>query len=121
MAAREAVLIIDDDSSCRELIAIMGQLWGIPVLEAADCAAGLRVLQREKERIRLILLDYLMPGMQPVDCTGALKALAGPAIPIVLITASVDPAVRAAELKLSHWISKPFEISVLEALFKKAA
>jgi CheY-like chemotaxis protein len=121
MAVREAVLVIDDDASCRELIAIMGQIWGIPVLEAADCSAGLRVFQREKERIRLILLDYFMPGMQPVDCACALKALAGTAIPIVLMTASVDPAVRAAELKLSHWISKPFDISVLEVLFKKAA
>jgi two-component system, NtrC family, response regulator len=121
MAVREAVLVIDDDSSCRELIAIIGQLWGIPVLEAADCAAGLRILQREKQIIRLILLDYFMPGMQPVDCAAALKALAEPAIPIILMTASVDPAARAAELELSHWISKPFDISVLEGLFKRAA
>jgi CheY-like chemotaxis protein len=121
MATRDAVLIIDDDPSCRELVGIMGQIWGIPVLEAADCAAGLRILQRDKERIRLILLDYFMPGMQPVDCSAALKATAGPAIPIVLITAAVDPAVRAAELKLSHWVSKPFDISVLETLFKEAA
>src|SRR5262245_3798341 len=121
MAAREAILVIDDDPSCRELITLMGQIWGIPVLEAADCAAGLRVLQREKQRIRLILLDYLMPGMRPVDCAGALLAMAGPSIPVVLITAAVDPALRAAELKLNHWISKPFDMSVLEDLFKKAA
>src|SRR5262245_7524137 len=121
MAASEAVLVSDDDSSCRELIAILGQLWGVPVLEAADCAAGLRILQREKERIRLILLDYFMPGMRPVDCTATLTAMAGPSIPIVLITAAVDPAIRAAELKLSRWISKPFDVSVLETLFKKAA
>src|SRR5262245_57201820 len=121
MAAREAVLIIDDDASCRELIAIMGDIWGIPVLEAADCAAGLRVLQREKQRIRLILLDYSMPGMQPADCAIALIAMAGPSIPIVLVTAAVDPAVRAAELNLRDWVSKPFDMSVLEDLFKKAA
>ena len=121
MATREAVLIIDDDPSCRELVGILGQIWGIPVFEAADCAAGLRILQRDKERIRLILLDYCMPGMHPVDCSAALKATAGPSIPIVLITAAVDPAVRAAELKLSHWVSKPFDMSVLEALFKEAA
>jgi CheY-like chemotaxis protein len=121
MAAREAVLIIDDDSSCRELIALFGEIWGIPVLEAADCAAGLRVLEREKQRIRLILLDYFMPGMRPVECSATLAAVAGPSIPIVLITAAVDPAIRAAELKLSQWISKPFDMSVLEDLFKKAA
>src|SRR5262245_48652375 len=116
MAAREAVLVIDDDPSCRELIALIGQIWGIPVLDAADCAAGLRVLEREKQRIRLILLDYFMPGLQPVDCAAALIAMAGPSIPIVLMTAAVDPAVRAAELRLRHWISKPFDVSVLEDL-----
>jgi CheY-like chemotaxis protein len=121
MTTREAVLVIDDDPSCRELIALIGQISKIPVLEAADCAAGLNILQREKQRIRLILLDYFMPGMRPVDCARALIAIAGPSIPVVLLTAAVDPAVRAAELKLSHWISKPFDISVLENLFKKAA
>ena len=121
MAARDTVLIIDDDPGCRELIAVLGQLWGIPVLEAADCAAGLRVLQREEQRIRLILLDYFLPGMRPVECAAALIAMAGPSIPVVLVTAAVDPAVRAAELKLTHWVSKPFDMSVLEDLFKNAA
>ena len=121
MSSREAVLVIDDDPSCRELIALVGQLSGIPVLEAADCSAALRVLQREKQRIRLILLDYFMPGMRPVDCAATLTAMAGNSIPIVLMTAAVDPAARAAELKLSHWISKPFDISALEDVFKKAA
>jgi CheY-like chemotaxis protein len=121
MIARDSVLIIDDDPGCRELVAMIGQLWGIPVLEAADCAAALRVLEREQKRIRMILLDYFMPGMRPVECTTALTAMAGSSIPIVLVTAAVDPAVRAAELKLSHWISKPFNMSVLEALLKKVA
>ena len=121
MTAPDAVLIVDDDPSCRELIAMIGQLWGIPVLEAADCAAALQVLQREQKRIRIILLDYFMPGMRPVECTAALTDMAGPSIPIVLVTAAVDPAARAAELKLSRWVSKPFNMSVLEALFKKAA
>jgi CheY-like chemotaxis protein len=121
MNVRDSVLIIDDDPSCRELIGIIGQLWGVPVLEAADCTAGLRVLERERQRIRMILLDYFMPGMRPVECTAALTAMAGPSIPIVLVTAAVDPAARAAELKLSHWISKPFDMSVLEGLLKRVA
>lgn len=121
MAPGKAVLVIDDDPSCRQLISMMGQVWKIPVLEAADCAAALRILRGEKQRIRLILLDYFMPGMQPVDCAAALTAMAGPSIPIVLVTAAIDPAIRAAELKLSHWVSKPFDMSALEALFKQAA
>lgn len=121
MPARDSVLIIDDDPSCRELIIMIGQLWGIPVLEAPDCSAALRVLEREQTRIRIILLDYFMPGMKPRECAAALTAMAGPAIPIVLVTAAVDPAARAAELNISRWISKPFDLAVLKALFTRAA
>lgn len=121
MAKRDTLLIIDDDPSCRELITVIGELLGIPVLEAADCGAALRVLQRERERIRVILLDYFLPGMKPVECSAALKKMAGPSIAIVLVTAAVDPAVRAAELKLTHWISKPFDMSALKVLLEKAA
>src|SRR5689334_14662263 len=103
------------------MIVFMGQMWGITVLEADDCAQGLQILDREKNRIRLILLDYFMPGMEPTQCAAALIARAGPSIPIILATAAVDPAVRAAELKLSQWVSKPFDMSILEVLFKKVA
>ena len=121
MTAPSAVLVVDDDADFREMIIIMGHLWGIVVLQAGDCAQALRILDREKNRIKLILLDYFMPGMEPAQCAAALIAKAGPSIPIILATASVDPAVRAAELKLSRWLSKPFDMSVLENLFKAAA
>src|SRR5215813_1090496 len=102
------------------MIVFIGQMWEIVVLEAGDCGQALQILDREKNRIKLILLDYFMPGMEPRQCAAALIAKAGPSIPIILATAAVDPAVRAAELKLSQWLSKPFDMSVLEVLFKKA-
>jgi hypothetical protein len=46
----------------------------------------------------------------------AIIAKAGSSIPIVLLTPAVDPAARTAELKISHWISKPFEASTLTDL-----
>src|SRR5262249_29446869 len=121
VTTRPAVLVVDDDPNFREMIVFMGQMWGIVVLEAGHCGQALHILDREKNRIRLILLDYFMPGMEPTQCAAALIAKAGPSIQIILATAAVDPAVRAAELKLSQWLSKPFEPSVLEALFKRVA
>jgi CheY-like chemotaxis protein len=114
-----AVLVVDDDPNFREMMVLAGQLWGITVLEAGNCGQALQVLDREKDRIRLIFLDYYLPGMEPQQCAAALIAKAGPSIPIILATAAVDPAVRAAELKLSQWLSKPFDITALEVLFKK--
>jgi CheY-like chemotaxis protein len=116
-----ALIVIDDDPDFRGLIVDIGKMRGITVLEAADCRQALQMLDREKDRIRLILLDYFMPGMEPSQCAAAVIAKAGSSIPIVLATAAVNAASRAAELRLSEWLSKPFEMAALEVLFKRVA
>jgi two-component system response regulator ArlR len=121
MTTRPALLVVDDDPNYREMIVTIGQMRGIVVLEAGDCGQALRILDSEKNRVKLILLDYFMPGMEPKQCGAAIIAKAGPSIPIILVTAAVDPAVRAAELNLDQWLSKPFDMSELEALFRKVA
>jgi len=113
--ARDCVLIIDDDPDLRTLIETIGQVCGVSVLQASDCNEGLDILQREHRRIKMILLDYFMPGTEPAECACAIIEKAG-SIPVVLLTAAVDPAARAAELKISYWISKPFEASTLTDL-----
>ena len=112
----DAVLVIDDDADCREMIETMGLIWGVPVLQAPNCKEGLKVIESERSGIKLILLDYFMPGMEPAKCAACIIAVAGPAIRIVLMTAAAEPALRAAELKLSCWLSKPFEMTSLQAL-----
>src|SRR5262249_17513947 len=111
-----AALVIADDPNCREMIETMGLVWGVPVLQAANCKEALKVIKSERGRIKLILLDYFMPGMDPAKCVTSLIAAAGPSTQIVLMTAAVDPPLRAAELKVNHWLSKPFEMSSLQAL-----
>ena len=121
MTTRPAMLVVDDDPTYREMIVAIGQMRGIVVLEAGDCGRALQILDSDQHTVKLILLDYFMPGMEPKQCASELIARAGPSVPIILVTAAVDPAVRAAELKLHQWLSKPFEISTLEALLTKVA
>ena len=116
---RNAVLVIDDDPDFRTMIEIFAEFCDVPVLQAADCSVGLKVLERERDRIKMILLDYLMPGMTPLKCASSLIAAAGPSIPIVLVTASVNPQAKAAELKIDRWLSKPIEPSTLTSLLKR--
>jgi len=116
---RDTVLVIDDDPDFRSLVEAIAQMWDVAVLHAEDCRNGLEVLEREQGRIKMILLDYFMPGINPGECAASLIARSGIEISIVLITAAADPAARAAELKLSRWLSKPFEISDLEVLLKE--
>ena len=116
--APDTVLVIDDDPDLRSLMDAIGEICGVRVLQAPDCLSGLKLLDEEHERIKLIFLDYFMPGMEPVKCADAIAARAGQAIPIVLLTAASDAAARAAELKLNQWMSKPFEVSQVTGLFK---
>jgi CheY-like chemotaxis protein len=113
---RNAVLVIDDDADFRGLVETFAQLWNVPVLQAGDCNSGLRILDREHPRIKMILLDYFIPGMEPVKCAKAVLTKAGPSISVVLVTAAVDAGARAEELKINRWMTKPFDSSVLHSL-----
>jgi len=115
-STRDSVLIIDDNPDFRELIGMIGQLYGVRVLEAPDCRKGLKVLAQEHSRIKLVLLDYFMPGMDPGPCAQAVMAKAGPLIPVVLVTAAPDPSSRALELKITRWVSKPVDPSILTGM-----
>ncbi len=108
-----AVLVIDDDPDFRTLVAAFAELCHVVVLQADNCTDGIHILKSRRQHIKMILLDYMMPGMKPPQCVAAIRAEAGPLIPIILMTAAHDPASRAAELNITRWISKPFDASTL--------
>jgi sigma-B regulation protein RsbU (phosphoserine phosphatase) len=114
------VLVIDDDPNLRELVSIVSEDIGVTVLGAADCAEGLSILRSARHDVGLVLLDYYLPNMTAACCIEKLRMVAGPEkIPIVLITASVDAASRAAELALDRWVAKPFALAQLVSLLEE--
>jgi two-component system, OmpR family, phosphate regulon response regulator PhoB len=114
-----AILIVDDDADLRDLIRFVVEPTGVAVVDAADCREAIAVLQAHRDRIRLVLLDYFMPGADPTSCARALCDMAGPER-VVLCTAAADPAGRAAEIGLSRWLAKPFALETLESLVRDA-
>src|SRR5215510_4151747 len=115
-----AILIIDDDADMRDLVRLVVEPTDVDVVEAATCVEGIAALRANRDRIRLVLLDYFMPGMDAACCARELCNVANAAI-IVLCTAAADPAERAAEVGLSRWLAKPFELNALENLVREAA
>lgn len=110
---RDAVLVIDDDPDFRALVRICIEGDGLDVLEARDCPQGVAILRESSARIALVLLDYWMPNMHPIQCSARILALVRPAARVLLVTAAVDAKKRALELGLSEWLSKPFELEQL--------
>ena len=116
----DAILVIDDDADLRDLVRLVAEPTNVDVMEAATCAEGISKLRANRARVRLVLLDYFLPGIEPACCARELCSLVGSTV-IVLCTAAVDPAARAAEVGLSRWLAKPFDVDVLETLVREAA
>jgi DNA-binding NtrC family response regulator len=114
-----AVLIIDDDADLRDLVRLVVEPTNVDVVEAATCIEGIAAFRANRDRVCLVLLDYFMPGMDPPCCARELCSVAG-AVRVVLCTAAVNPAARAAEVGLSRWLAKPFELDALQALVREA-
>jgi DNA-binding NtrC family response regulator len=114
-----AILIVDDDADLRDLVRYVVEPTGVDVVEAANCTEAIAALHAHRERVRLVLLDYFMPGADPPACARAMCELAGPSM-VVLCTAAADPAGRAAAIGLSRWLAKPFALHTLESLVREA-
>jgi two-component system cell cycle sensor histidine kinase/response regulator CckA len=63
MVAREIVLVVDDEEMVRRLAARMLLTHGYGALEAHSGEEAVRMLQRNSHRIRAVLTDLAMPGL----------------------------------------------------------
>ena len=59
MAVMSKILIIDDEPQLRGLLARIISLEGYDVLQAENCASGLKILQRETPDV--VLCDVKLP------------------------------------------------------------
>ena len=65
------VLLIEDNTDCRELFAVMIRHLGFQVLQADDGEIGVQKALRE--RPDLILMDFNMPSMGGIEATTCLQ------------------------------------------------
>jgi len=119
------VLVCDDAEEIRQLIRINLELEGYEVVEAGDGQVALEILQDTTKPLPdVITLDALMPrrdGWWAVSMIRADPRLAQ--IPIVMVTASVQPHDRAQaeRVAVDGFVAKPFEPDELLALIQALA
>jgi two-component system, NtrC family, response regulator PilR len=107
------ILVVDDERSMRELLAIVLRREGYEVRLAENGGAAVACL--EQETIDLLISDIKMPDMSGVDVLRAAKRI-DPDILGIMITAfaSTDTAVEAMRLGACDYLSKPFDIDLLK-------
>src|SRR5947207_11923872 len=107
------ILVVDDERSMRELLAIVLRREGYEVLLADNGRTAIGLLEREP--VDLLISDIKMADMSGVEVLRAAKGI-DPDILGIMITAfaSTDTAVEAMRLGACDYLSKPFDIDLLK-------
>jgi DNA-binding response OmpR family regulator len=108
------VLVVDDDPRSLKLMTIVLGAAGYSVVTANDAPAGLRSLAVEPPDV--VLVDFLMPGMNGLEFCRKVREARGPgAPPLVLFTAMASGEIRAQAQRagVDHIMVKPFDRSEL--------
>ena len=115
MPPKPLLLLVDDDAQIRVLLSEVGTREGFEVLEAADGAAAIEMLQRR--HMDLVLLDLHMPRANGLDVLRAVRE-SGTSSEIALMSgaASVEDAVEAIKLGATGYFSKPLDLPRVRVL-----
>lgn len=105
--AASHVLVVDDDSRIRQLLAKYLGGNGYRVTAAADAAEARRKISAIE--FDILVVDVMMPGEDGLELTQSLRATQD--LPILLLTARSDGAdrIRGLEAGADDYLTKPFE------------
>ena len=115
------ILLVQDDSDIRQLVAYKLTQGGFTVIEAQDGVAALREANREPPD--LVILDVRLPQMSGLDVCRQLRAgIRTEQVPIIMLTART----RAQDLEQAYaagatdHVAKPFSPRDLVERVEKA-
>lgn len=110
------VLIADDDTILRQLLANMLAGWGYEVVTAADGAEAWDLLQQPNAPY-LAILDWMMPGLTgPAVCRELRQARKEPYTYVLLLTARTnkEDVIEGMNSGIDDYITKPFDAQELK-------
>lgn len=109
------VLVVEDEESIRELIALNLQMAGYEVLEAGSAEEGLALLAKS-ETCDAAVLDVMLPGMNGFSLCEAIRRDDGNIGIIILSAKSMEQdKIRGLSIGADDYMTKPFSVSELLA------
>ena len=113
------VLIVDDESSMREmlLIALGDEGWEVHAARDGDQALAMLA----KQAVDVLVSDIRMPGVDGLELLGRVREQS-PRTEVILITAhaSTDSAIEAVRLGAYDYVTKPFDVEELKVTVRHA-
>src|SRR3979409_1749769 len=100
------VLVVDDDEATRAAERAVLTDDGFRVIEARDGAEAMRVISNDTPA--LVVLDIQMPGVDGPSFARQLR-VALRRVPLVILTAAMDPKHEADRCNAEAYLTKPFD------------
>jgi two-component system, NtrC family, response regulator AtoC len=116
--AGATILVVDDEQLIRWSLVERLKAERHDVLEAGT---GAEALEKARDGVDLVLLDYKLPDMDGLTVLRRIKEL-DPDVLVILLTAyaSVETAVEAMKEGAYHFANKPFELDDVAFLVARA-
>jgi two-component system phosphate regulon sensor histidine kinase PhoR len=115
------ILVIDDEQIMREGCTRILTKDGWSVIAVDNGAKGLEEIKSRSEKIDIILLDLMMPGMSGMEVLDHIRII-DPNLLVIVITgyATVESAVEAMKKGAYDFIPKPFTPDQLRIVVRRA-
>ena len=117
------ILVVDDESRMRKLLKDFLSAKGYQILEAEDGEKAIEIFETNKNKIKLILLDVMMPKLDGWSVLRKIRQESN--VPVIMLTARGEEQdeLFGFELGVDEYISKPFSPKILvarvEAIIKR--
>lgn len=114
--SQPSVLVVEDETNIRELVALHLRLEELNPVEAADGTAGLE--KARGQRFDVIILDLMLPGIDGVTvCRAIRRDSVNADTPILMLTARREESDKVLGLDsgADDYLTKPFGVRELMA------
>ncbi len=114
------ILFIDDAPDIRALMTDFLPMCGHTVVTAADGQQGWEIFSAEADSFDVLISDVSMPVMDGMQFLRMVREN-GFKVPVILVSGLDDHDVEttAAEYEIVAVVSKPFELSEMQAVLEK--
>ena len=109
-------MVVDDSRTIRMIIRRILTELGYEVCEASNGIEALKVMEAEKNTVKLVLADWNMPEMNGLELVKRLRqdpALSSLKVIMVTTETELDQMASALEAGANEYVMKPFSKDIL--------
>lgn len=112
---KNTILLVEDEEGLASYVAKELTFEDFDVLTATDGAAAWKIYQQKKDRLLLVLLDWMLPKMDGMEVLRRVRK--HDELPVIMMTARdyLGDKVTGLDNGADDYITKPFEIEELLA------